>query len=246
MNIYDQICLYDESDLSENYLTKFSKYFNLRGFAYWSWKPEVILQTLYKMNDGDILQYTDMGCHLNYKGNNRLKDYLTKTSESENGFLVFQMKSQPEYQWTKSSVFHFFDIRGEESIINSDQVIGTVFFIKKCSKSMKILEYWLNLVYTNFELFDDSDSHFHDFDDFKEHRHDQSVFSVISKINGFSIISADEVWQKDWNKLDLFPIQAKRDKEIMNKDSIKKRIKAYLPYYIINSYLSITNKIFRN
>ena len=246
MKLYDHIYLYDETDLSETYLKQFSKLFNLRGFAYWSWKPEVILQTLYKMNDGDILQYTDMGCHLNHKGKNRLNFYFTKTSESENGFLVFQMKSQPEYQWTKSSVFHFFDIESEQSITNSDQIIGTVFFIKKCSESIKVLKYWLNLLYTNFELFDDSESHFHNFDDFKEHRHDQSIFSVLTKINGASKLSADEIWQKDWKMLYDFPIHAKRDKEIMNKNSVNKRIKAYLPYFIINFYLSIINKIFSN
>ena len=236
MNIYDHIFLYDETNLSKIYLNKFSKLFNLRGFGYWSWKPEVILQTLSHMNEGDILQYSDMGCHLNYKGKDRLKEYINKTSVSTNGFLVFQMQSQPEYLWTKSSVFHFFNVENDDLITKSNQIIGTVFFIKKNYESIKIINLWISLIYSNFELFDDSKSHMHELAEFKEHRHDQSVFSVISKINGFSKISADEVWQKDWNKLNQFPIQAKRDKEIMNKYSFKKQIKGFLPYFLINSY----------
>ena len=39
---------------------------NVRGFGYWSWKPEIIKQTLSdKWNDGDQLLYLDAGCNLN-------------------------------------------------------------------------------------------------------------------------------------------------------------------------------------
>ena len=246
MNVYDHIYLYDETNLNSKYLNRFSKLFKLRGFGYFSWKPEIILQTLSKINDGDILQYTDMGCHLNYKGINRLKEYVAKTSVSENGLLVFQDKSQLEYQWTKSSVFHFFSVESDDLITKSNQIIATVFFIKKCSESIKIIEHWSSLAYSNFELFEDSNCQVSEIKEFKEHRYDQSVFSLLSKIYGVTKLSSDEVWQQDWKNLANFPIHAKRDKEFMNKFSLKKIAKAYLPYFVINIYLSIMYRILKN
>ena len=87
----------------------------------------------------------------------------------------------------------------------------------------------MNLFNTNFHLFDDSNSISHNFNGFIEHRYDQNVFSILTKIYGASKISADELWQKDWDILCDFPIHEKRDKEFMHKASIKKQIKAFLP-----------------
>lgn len=37
----------------------------VRGFGYWIWKPQILLQCLQQMEYGDILLYTDAGCHIN-------------------------------------------------------------------------------------------------------------------------------------------------------------------------------------
>ncbi|WP_199104594.1 hypothetical protein, partial [Aquitalea sp. ASV11] len=70
MGIYDEIIITTEDDLDANFKENFKEKlkYNIRGFGYWCWKPQIILQTLNKMKDGDILQYTDAGCHLNPSG----------------------------------------------------------------------------------------------------------------------------------------------------------------------------------
>jgi hypothetical protein len=50
MKSYDGIFLYDETSLDERFYKHFQDKLPLRGFGYFVWKPQVILQTLLKMN----------------------------------------------------------------------------------------------------------------------------------------------------------------------------------------------------
>jgi hypothetical protein len=65
LNVYDGIYLHNEDDLDRAFYNHFKDKFKLRGFGYWVCKPQIILQTLSKIDEGDLLQYTDIGCHLN-------------------------------------------------------------------------------------------------------------------------------------------------------------------------------------
>ena len=66
-NFFDKIFLLNENNLSKNFKTKFKNELVLgsKGYGYWCWKPEVILNILQKLNNNDCLMYVDAGCHLN-------------------------------------------------------------------------------------------------------------------------------------------------------------------------------------
>jgi hypothetical protein len=55
LKFYNGIYLYSENNLEKSFYEHFNDKFKLRGFGYWAWKPQIILQTLEKINDGDIL-----------------------------------------------------------------------------------------------------------------------------------------------------------------------------------------------
>jgi hypothetical protein len=63
-----------EKDLEPSFRAKFSEYLQpgVRGFGYWMWKPEIILRTLERIPEGEVLLYMDAGCHLNPAGRARL------------------------------------------------------------------------------------------------------------------------------------------------------------------------------
>ena len=70
--LFDKVIAYDEHDLPEDFQQimkdRISEY-GMKGYAYWSWKPYIIKQTLEEMNDGDILLYMDAGSTLNINDN---------------------------------------------------------------------------------------------------------------------------------------------------------------------------------
>ena len=129
MNFYDQIDCLNEFDLNPEFYNKFKNKLlsGSRGFGYWAWKPQIILQTLEQMNYGDILQYTDTGCHLNNQGIRRLLEYFNITNNSETGILAFKAKppefplsllhdsrklfNQRDYMYIKGDLIDFFNYR---------------------------------------------------------------------------------------------------------------------------------------
>jgi hypothetical protein len=253
MGLYDEIYTWDEKYIDENYFNsnKDKLVIGSRGFGYWSWKPQIIMQALDKMEYGDILQYTDAGCHLNPRGKWRLKEYLLLTKSSETGILAFQGKKPEdplewdgetislgleERKWIKGDLLDYFSIRDNQEILNSPTIGAGIIFIKKTPKTIEIIKKWASAIKTNFSLIDDSPSKSENPSGFIEHRHDQSIFSVLCKLNSVQTLSAYEYWypiknkmKPNWKILNNYPIHAKRD----------------LDYGVIGNYLKLLIKLKR-
>lgn len=89
-NLFDAISLYNEFDLPGSLRNDFPIYLkdNIRCLGYWVWKPRIILEVLAGMNDGDVLLYVDIDCHLNSRGEEKMFSYWKEVKENTSGFLV--------------------------------------------------------------------------------------------------------------------------------------------------------------
>jgi hypothetical protein len=204
MSVYDRIYCWDEGNLDEIFWQKHRAFCeNNRGFGFWIFKPQVVLQVLDKMELGDVLHYSDVGCHLHKYGRKRLCQYFDRISQSKSGILAFR-QGHAERRWTKGDLFDYFGVRSQPEITDSTQHWGGSFFIKKSDKSAELIRKWLS-VFDHIHLIDDSPSVSPNFDDFIEHRHDQSCFSILCKMNDIPTIPAHEHI--------CYPITAARDKE---------------------------------
>jgi len=228
LNFFDGILINNENDLEQDFKERFRDKLikGSRGYGYWVWKPQIVLQALDQMNEGDVLLYADAGCHLNKNGIERLKYYFERANLSESGLFVFQEAvkteddnletgySHLEKIYTKGDIFDYFNVRDNKQICDTGMIIATTFLIRKCEKSEDIINKWLDIFKINFNLVDNSPSKSQNFDGFIENRHDQSIFSILCKLNKIASISSYETWQSDWKKLDRYPILAKRDKDL--------------------------------
>jgi hypothetical protein len=245
MNVYDHVIGYDEFSLDPGFRAKFKDYlnFSVRGFGYWSWKPQIIRQTLSKMSEGDVLQYTDAGCHLNFSGRWRLLEYLKLTSNTPNGILAFQAKppEKPfhfdqrdlplltDNMWVKGDLLDYLNVRNEKQICMTPTIGAGIIFIRKCPESVKIIDHWISVFHDDFSLINDENSESLNLPGFVEHRHDQAIFSILCKINNVQTLSAFEYWypkvnsnkRADWKALKNYPIHAKRDKGSMLTKAIR-------------------------
>jgi len=239
-NVYDKIIAATELNLDADFRNKFAAWLRpkTRGFGYWSWKPQIILQTLQTMEDGDILQYTDAGCHLNPQGRTRLLEYFNLANTTSNGIIAFQNKIPeapflydgrclpvwPDKDWTKGDLLDHFQVRNRPDIIDTPGVTGTIIFIQKNKFTVDFITKWLNVIKLDFSLIDDTPSKSTNTDSFIEHRHDQSIFSLLCKLNNIETVSSFEYWYPlnyqpgktkiiaDWESLANYPIHAKRDR----------------------------------
>lgn len=236
MGAYDLIILANEHALDLEFRERFSKHLKsgTRGFGYWTWKAQIILQTLRQMNEGDLLQYTDAGCHLNPRGRKRLDEYFTMTQNSESGILAFQadpptfhnhevaLLDLRESKWCKGDLCDALDVRSNPNIMETQQIGSGIIFIKKCKPSINIISSWLDIYKNDYNLINDSESKTDNPPGFIEHRHDQSIFSILAKLNKVQTISSYEYWypsrknllRPNWKMLKEYPIHAKRDRGI--------------------------------
>lgn len=232
INLYDGIKVYGWKDLSQNkknQIKKFIKGKKKRLFGYGCWKPEIILNNLEKIPKDSILQYSDIGCHLNLNGQKKLEIY--KNIASDKGVLAFQyfhpnffldkkLRYQIYYEneFTKKDLLEYFGVTNNLEILNSEQIWSGTMFFKNDEKTIIFLKKWLEVCNIS-SLIDDSPSLEKNQIEFVQHRHDQSAFSILCKKNDIFCLSASECeWALDengryWSHLNDFPILAKRDKK---------------------------------
>ena len=252
LNFYDEIIAWNEKDIDTKFRSKFKDRLKLfsKGYGYWAWKPQIILQALDKVEMGDIIQYTDSGCHLNIKGKKRLLEYFEMTKELNPGILAFQAKLPeyplnilPEhynnllddYKWAKGDLIDYLNVRNNKEVLYTPTIGAGILFIRKDESSIRIIKDWLSVIESDFKFIDDTKSVSENLPGFIEHRHDQAIFSILAKLNGVKTLSSYEYHypkidskKPDWIALKDYPIHAKRDKKFGVINRFKKIMYKFL------------------
>jgi len=231
MNFYENIKIYDENDLTseiKNQIKNFNYLNQRRLYGFGCWKAFIIKDFLNSVPKNSVVQYSDIGCHLNYKGKERLIEYA-RICKKQNilGFQYFnpgpEFDNRYKYQnyleknYTKKKLFEYFNIENKFEILDSPQFMSGVIFFLNNEISVNFLNEWEQLSLIN-DLIDNSSCENNDVL-LKEHRHDQSLFSILCKINNIKGLSSSECeWaefqnKRTWEHLENYPILAKRDKE---------------------------------
>jgi hypothetical protein len=191
MEFFDHVIGYTEQFLQDSpkFWNKHREFLsnNKRGYGFWLWKPYVIKQTLKRMKRGDILFYVDAGCVFNKDGIDQLHRLTNLVTESPHGILGFQMRHQEKY-WTKSDCATALDAVAQ---MQGGQLHATVIVLRKCKHVTRLAKLWYNYCSDNYHLIDDSPSNVNN-RELVEHRHDQSIFSLLRKKYGATIIP-DEI-----------------------------------------------------
>ncbi|MDA4843964.1 hypothetical protein [Hoeflea poritis] len=266
MDVFDRVFIRTEDDLSANFRREFKDKLvtGTRGYGYWSWKPQIILQTFDEMDEGDALLYLDAGCHLNAHGRKRMQDYFERVNAASSGILAFQaippggplLRDEVKFNklmeavWTKGDLIDHFGVRDNEDVLNTPSIASGAIFFRKCPASVALVSKWRSVFSQDFSLVDDTPSRSPNYPDFIEHRHDQACFSILCKLAEVDRISVYETWYPkpassedgsdgvDWEALRDYPIHAKRDKPrsrmSRRRISIRKRLSA-LSGYLTNS-----------
>lgn len=167
---------------------------NPRGYGYWIWKPYIIKKILEDpmTRDGDILLYSDVGCHFTRPIYQMLPWYIHIMNFSRHyGVLCFNTFI-PEKDFTKMDAFNYFPQYEIEHPRNIYQIHTTYHFWKKNADSLSFVNEWYDIMRRNYHLIDDSPSIAPNFPSFIENRHDQTIFSLLAKTRGAHIIPENE------------------------------------------------------
>jgi hypothetical protein len=95
-------------------------------------------------------------------------------------------------------IFEYYGAKHNESIIETEQLVGGIYVIRKCQHTVDMVNEWYDGC-CNYNLIDDSPSSIPNDPSFNENRHDQSIFSVVRKKYGTEMTDFDETYfDKDW------------------------------------------------
>jgi hypothetical protein len=245
MDVYTEIIGASEKDLDPQFRQRFREFLTPehRGFGYFCWKPQIVLQTLERLNDGDQVHWIDSGCHLNPVGRQRLLEFFAMAGEAPsgiqgfeclppNGSLVYRDRHFPdqgESRWTKGDLFDRLHVRERPEITSTQQLGATTFFVRKCPASMDFIRHWIGVFSEDFSMIDDRPSLSPNFEGFIEHRHDQSIYSILGKLLPISTISvfefwfpqANNCWMPDWEMVRDSPIHIRRDRGLKGESRFR-------------------------
>jgi hypothetical protein len=233
-DLFSKIVTVSEDALDEEFRIRFQDKLksDVQGFGFWCWKPQLILQTLNELKDGDIILYADAGCHLNVNGKAIMLEYFSMAETAPHGIVGFQLKEPDprlnydgrrlfdylERHWIKGDLVDYFGVRDNPKILDTQTIAATSFLIRKCDQSMDFMNTWMKIIREDFSLLDDSPSSSRDPEGFVQHRFDQSIFSVLCKLRQIQTLSYyDLVYPTktapvpDLEALREFPILKMRD-----------------------------------
>jgi hypothetical protein len=202
--IYDQDSLKNDTEFwskNGNFIES-----NPIGYGFYMWKSYIVMKTLEKLNNNEILIYCDAGCNINPEGIERLKEYISIVETHPTGILAFKLMNHwnIESQYTKMDVLKELNA---EHLLYTQQNMATIIIMRKTDTSLELTKKWYELS-CNHSLISDEPSKCPNAPDFREHRRDQSFYSLLTKLYNVAIIPDDT--EVDSN---LIPLKASRQRE---------------------------------
>lgn len=198
-NMFHEIIGYTDSDLKndKHFWERHGNFIenNNRGYGYWIWKPYLILKTLEKMNDNDILLYLDCGCELNSHGKSHFYKLIEKVKTKS---FISSRAGSNDITFTKMDTIKHFNFENNMKLLSIPHMQAGTIMLRKNDLIVKIYNEIYELMSDHYHLIDDSPSINKNCNHFVEHRHDQSVFNLVMKkyrINNYDMDPTD--WT-DW------------------------------------------------
>ena len=151
-----------------------------RGAGYWLWKPQIILQELRTMKEGDVLVYSDAGRYSYY--NFKSFPHRLANKAQEKGFLLGPTLGQhgPMSKWVKRDAFVLLEMDRPE-IHELPTIQAGWSFWTPCPEAFEFLEKWLSACEDSRILTDMQNTQgLPNLPDFKDHRHDMAVLSLLA------------------------------------------------------------------
>jgi hypothetical protein len=220
VGLFTDFFVWSEDDLDADFVRVHDTFImnNPRGYGYWIWKPQVILQALRRTPPGGYVLYADAGCSFNpsMSSHNRILDYVKMAKSSPKGVFGFHLGEHLDRRWNKmDTVCNVLGVESVEQIqriINTPQCLASVSVWHNIPEAVAFVEEWLSIcVRDGYRYVDDSPSLIPNMPDFNEHRHDQAIFSLLMKKYNAPVIP-DETWHPNWH-LCNWPIHVSRIRE---------------------------------
>lgn len=170
---FDVVLSYNREDLSRELLA--SEIINIpRGGGLWSWKPDVLLQTMRRSDLGDAIVYCDAGCSL-YPA----KEWKLIWRKLEQYDIIAQRIYQRTYHWTRKEIIDYFPENGK-AWLSLCQYQATI-ILRVSDFTLRLISEWRDIMINHPKLVMDvaPEDRKYQQPQFIENRHDQAIYSAL-------------------------------------------------------------------
>ena len=249
IGVFDEVILYTPGDLPD-YVRSSTLIKYPRGAGYWCWKPALILETLKKFDEGDVVVYVDAGCTI--RKSPKWHEFFSLMENFDTVCFEYA-DSQPQWEkwgasssrikyWSKVSTLEFMGkLTGKEDVGEMHQIMGGVLFMK--GKDNSLLKNWIEIIFSHPELVLDPDNEEQKVQPsyYAGHRHDQTILTPLANsdltvkvlqeeseaYSKDSFVWASRIRAKDFKE--FASIQTKHYLRIWLGDSAFEKLKKVLP-----------------
>ncbi len=147
-----------------------------RGAGFWLWKPYLILETLKKIPEGDILIYADTGLLIRQD----IRDYFTKALGDKDIVLFAYPPKGYGLVSTITSGDIFEAINCREACRYGHHVWAGILVLRNSEQSRRFMEEWLALCQKTDLLMKGRTHNIPSFPEYRHHQHDESLLSALA------------------------------------------------------------------
>jgi hypothetical protein len=174
---FDEVISYNINDIDDYFYSKNKNILSQsRGAGYWLWKPYFIYKTLQKIDNGDLLVYSDSGSFYQ----NSIQPLVDKIMQEKSGVLSFELKGLIEKEYTKRDTFILMN-QDLPEYTDTSQREATFIWLIKNDFTINLISEYLNYAQNESIITDINSKIAENYSGFKDHRHDQSIWSLLCK-----------------------------------------------------------------
>ena len=150
------------------------------GYGYWIWKPFIILETMKRLNEGDIVLYTDAGMRVL----DSLDPLFEITETSRDNRMLFALTmiwgTHKHSEYTKRDCFILMGL--DEPKYWNERMLNAAFSVwMKTQRNIDFLTEWQKyLKDSRIVTYEANTCGQSNLPDYIDHRHDQAVLSLLS------------------------------------------------------------------
>lgn len=150
-----------------------------RGAGFWRWKPRIILDRLERLDDGEILIYSDAGVEF-------IEPVSIVIDRMDQDIWLFGNETLHRH-WCKRDIIAAI-MPGTPWESFDKQAQASVIFFRINNYTRKFVKEWLDwCLFEDGRLIDDSPSRLPNHPEFKENRHDQAILTTLAYREGIKL-----------------------------------------------------------
>lgn len=193
--LFDEIISYSKNNIDPSFYNKNKSILEQsRGAGYWLWKPYFIVSTLEKINEGDLLFYSDSGSYFI----NKIDSLIEICNSTQNKILLFTLEDfQTHKKWTKRDCFYYMNL-DYEPYLSINQILASFIVCIKTNNNIEFFKEWLNYAQDERIITDKKNiCGLPNYPEFKDHRDDQSILSLLGRKHNITTIPDISQWGND-------------------------------------------------